>query len=561
MFRENNNHKIEPLFSDVSQLDLVSRQKLKDGWPGLFYREVFQKIDERAFAGLYSDSGMGAPNFPVNVLLGAEILKHWRDLTDEILFEETEFNLQYAYALGYYSLADAGIKERTLYDFRHAIYVDAVMNKGNESLIYKQFVKLTGHLCKLGDIDTAKLRMDSTQILPNIANAGRLGLTFDVLLHAVKSCPEELLSPSLSEVLVPSYRTTLIFRAKSCESISRLEILLNLGGELLFLLKNRPDVQECEEIKTLKRFLSEQSVVTTTESGAKKRIAREPKDIPSNSLQSAHDTDATYRTKGKNSYRGHVVNITETASKKNKAQFVQHYSVEQNIKSDCAMLAENIAEIKKVTGATLLVADGGYNSPTVDEAMTRAGVELKLTDMTGKKPDCNKLLLTEYKYNDNLEITECPNGQVPIRSNRNGNNISTHFALEQCQNCPKRDDCQAKKQKKNYVVYVSVKAIESARKRAEIKADKKDNTSDRAAIEGTISAADRKQGLGAPRVRGLNKCETVTGMKLIGRNFQQYMRIALNKIRTTKNKLVESAVSSFQGITAPILPDLIENPG
>ena len=110
-------------------------------------------------------------------------------------------------------------------------------------------------------------------------------------------------------------------------------------------------------------------------------------------------------------------------------------------------------------------------------------------------------------------------------------------------------------------MYVSVKAIESARKRSEIKADKKDNTSDRAAIEVTISAADRKQGLGTPIVRGLNKCETVTGMKLIGRNFQQCMRIVLNKIRTTKNKLVENAVSSFQGITAPILPELIENPG
>ena len=234
MFRENDKHNIEPLFSDVARFSPKIRQKLKDGWAGLFYREVFQNIDEKAFAGLYSDSGMGAPNFPVNVLLGAEILKHWRDLTDEVLFEETQYNLQYAYALGFYSLDESGIKERTLYDFRHAIYVDAVTNKGNKNLIYKQFVKLTRHLCSLCEIDTAKLRMDSTQILPNIANAGRLGLAFDILFHAIDACPKELLSPSLEEVLAPAYRTRLIFKTKSSESVSRLELLLNLGGELFF---------------------------------------------------------------------------------------------------------------------------------------------------------------------------------------------------------------------------------------------------------------------------------------------------------------------------------------
>jgi len=48
-------------------------------------------------------------------------------------------------------------------------------------------------------------------------------------------------------------------------------------------------------------------------------------------------------------------------------------------------------------------------------------------------------------------------------------------------------------------------------------------TNRRAAIEGTNSALKRGQGLGKLAVCGINKCQVVVGLKVIGRNFQQLM--------------------------------------
>lgn len=102
--------------------------------------------------------------------------------------------------------------------------------------------------------------MDSTFVSPNIQKAGRLALAFDVLFHAVKSCPEKILPEDLKAVLTPSFKTALLYKTKASGLQSRLKELLKLGHELLLLAKEHKEIASSEPIVILNRFISEQGI-------------------------------------------------------------------------------------------------------------------------------------------------------------------------------------------------------------------------------------------------------------------------------------------------------------
>jgi len=68
MFRKNTKHPQPALISAASELPQKQRKRLEKSWAGSFYREFFNRIDEQAFAVLYSDEA-SRPNVPVNVLV------------------------------------------------------------------------------------------------------------------------------------------------------------------------------------------------------------------------------------------------------------------------------------------------------------------------------------------------------------------------------------------------------------------------------------------------------------------------------------------------------------
>ncbi|MCL0077775.1 hypothetical protein M1N61_01765 [Peptococcaceae bacterium] len=53
------------------------KAKLEKSWATIFYEHVFCNIDEKPFSVLYSD--IGRPNFPVNILLSLEYIKHLKN--------------------------------------------------------------------------------------------------------------------------------------------------------------------------------------------------------------------------------------------------------------------------------------------------------------------------------------------------------------------------------------------------------------------------------------------------------------------------------------------------
>lgn len=526
MFRENKNHSQTSIFESTNLMNPRNKERLENSWAPIFYEHVFCKIDERPFAALYSD--FGSPNFPVNIMLSLELIKHFQNYLDDELIENFYFNYLVNYAVGIRTLGELNLAKKTLYNFRFRVYQYTLANADKEALVFGQFLNLLNGFFKQAGITSKEQRMDSTLFMSNIKKAGRISLAYDVLVKAIKTIPEILLPENLQEVLKPAFKTETLYKTKPSESDSKLEILLNLCVETKYILENSLKQEGSGALRLLDRFLSEQAYF---DESSKRYKAKSNKEISADSLQSAYDEDATYRTKGKHSQSGYVLNIAETCAKDNPIQLITDYKVEQNIKSDVNLIKERLPVIKENTGCKSLTTDGGYYGEDVVIAGKTNQVELHFTDMTGKKPS-EKLAVTEFKINaDTRMIETCPKGYVPTTVKVTENQTVAHFPLDICSNCKQHELCPVKKQNKSYVVRINHEANTAAQQRTKIENESRENISTRAAIEGTNSALKRREGLRKLRVRGQAKCAVVIGYKVIARNFRQFCRYMLEKAK------------------------------
>lgn len=546
MFRKNNAHDQERLFSHYNDLDPRLQKRLLNTWAPIFYEHVFSQIDEAPFKVLYCHDN-GRPNFPINILLALEFIKHWKDLTDEELLEQASFNYQVAFAIGLRDLGEEYIAPRTLYNFRERVYRHVVEHGAKGDLIFDQFTKLTDHFFKLAGLKTDEQRMDSTFVSPNIQKAGRLALAFDVLFHAVQSCPQEILPGSLQAVITPLFKTTLLYKTKASGTQSRLESLLELSNQLLLLVKEKKEIVESKSIAVLVRFLREQGIWSEAE---QRWIAKDTKDIGAGTLQSAHDLDATYRKKGTKAACGYVCNLTETCSQENEAQFITDYTLEKNTTADVDLIQDRIQDIKQRTDLEDLYVDGGYYGEAVDQVAQDNNVTMHYSAMTGKKPNTGKMPFDQFAIDNKQTIRACPEKRKPNRSTFNEQDkiLSAHFDVEFCKSCPRLAECPIKLQKKEAVVRVSQKRLLADETRSKLEAGgRQEATSMRAAIEGTNSALKRGQSMGKLQVCGMNKSRVVVGLKIIGRNFQQVLHCLNRQAQKAAKALVHPDIPLIQG--------------
>ncbi|MBS4025298.1 MAG: transposase [Clostridia bacterium] len=231
MFRENQGHLQEELFNSYSMMNPKIQDSLQGTWAPLFYEHVFCKIDETPFAALYCLDN-GRTNFPVNILLSLDFIKHMKDYTDEDILEQFRFNYQIMYAVGLRNLGERYLAARTIYEFRQRVYQYTVENPGKEDLIFGQFEKLADNFLRIMGINTKEQRSDSTQIMTNIKLAGRLSLAYDVLAHAVKACPPEILTNTLKNVLETEFKTKALYKSKGSEAQKRIQEILHFADNI-----------------------------------------------------------------------------------------------------------------------------------------------------------------------------------------------------------------------------------------------------------------------------------------------------------------------------------------
>ncbi len=540
MFRENDQHLNKSMFCTIDSMDPRYAKEIVEGWAGLFYKNVFCAIDEKQFEPLYSKD-RGRPNTPVNILASLEIIKHLWNYTDEQLFRTIRADYEVNYALGLRELGSFYIGDRTVYDFRERLLAFTLSNPEKGSLIFQLFKDLTSNFIEILGIDTGELRMDSTMIESNIKKAGRLALAFDVLNQAVKVIPDFKLTEVLKEVSKPNFKTSMLYRVGSEKLNPNLDYLLNLGAKALEIAKEIPEIYARKEIKILERLLDEQAV---TDKNTKKKKAKPDAEISPNSLQSAYDPDATYRKKGDKKSSGYVLNLTETCSKDNPIQMIVDYLVAQNTTSDKELLKQSLANIDE---NTMMYLDGGYSSVELWQEANAKNIDLMFTDMTGTKPDPNKLPLVSFNVDiNNKVVLNCPAGHKPLYCSFSKGSYSTRFDLHICQACPLAPQCPAKQKKQYSKLNFSEKSYLASliRMKCLNPEELAKNLSTRAAIEGTISGLKIGQRLAELFVRGQLKVEYYTGLKIVAANVKRFFR----GIRISEKNKPQS-----QGGSVPIL--------
>lgn len=86
------------LFDSYNTLTQREKRFLDKSWAKYFAEHIFPKIDEQPFSVLYSNKD-SRPNCPVNVNIGALIIKEFTGLSDDELLTALMFDIRFQYAL------------------------------------------------------------------------------------------------------------------------------------------------------------------------------------------------------------------------------------------------------------------------------------------------------------------------------------------------------------------------------------------------------------------------------------------------------------------------------
>jgi len=479
MFRKNEQRQKSLLFGPEMILSPRLQAQLQRSWAATFRSEVFERIDEELFAPLYSEQA-SRPNAPVNVLMGFEIIKAGQGWSDEELYEALAFDIRLRYALGIEDMgSELPFTLRTLYNFRSR--VQRYEREQGVNLYQKVFEQVTDEHLERYRVSARLQRMDSTQVMSNVAQTNRLTLLIRVLQVGVKALNKEAKAwwQEQAGYYLQKRAHEVVFGIRKEEMPAHFQKLGLLLWELREALS--PDEGAYEVVE---RVLAEQ--YKEQEGGG--LALREAEEIGADSLQSPYDVDATFRKKNGKTYAGgYVVNVSETCAPENELQLITDIQVAPNVTDDSELLQRSLHnqmerghEIEEVT------TDGGYTGPETSAFCATHNIRHRPTHVRGGKSASDKLGWEAYTWDLEAMTAVCPQGQQgAILPARRPDRWVIHFPDEvQCQTCPLLGPCRVKLQKRNGpTLHVTTRNIEVALIRQGLRPE---DHSLRSAVEGTV---------------------------------------------------------------------------
>ena len=333
-------------------------------WPNVFFRDVTSQIDEELFSVLY-DSELGRPNASIRQLVAMLILKEGRAWSDEQLYENCRFNLQVMWALGLRNFDDEVPSESTYYDFKASLVRQ--MEEACEDLLGQAFEKLTASQANKFEVNGQEIRMDAKLINSNIAMCTRLQLVISVMTKFYKSlsqADQELLNSQDQTCLQELIGQSAWQHTYGLSTEQKDELLKELGA-VLVRLKDTFCEEHSPHYALIERLWEEQYRVGSPDQEEEVE-PRDNDDIGADTLQSAHDAQATYRRKQSGRKRQHIrgfsSNITETCAKGD-LHLITDVQTAKASKSDDQFFQTAVNNTRQVSGPiNALWSDGSYHS-------------------------------------------------------------------------------------------------------------------------------------------------------------------------------------------------------
>lgn len=512
-FRSNTYQQLS-ITDSFNGLTAREQKALDNSWAKVFAEEVFPAIDEERFRVLYSDSA-SRPNTPVNVCIGALIIKELFGLSDDEVVENLMLDPRYQYALHTTSYEEQPLSDKTLSRFRKRCY-DYETAYGID--LYHDCIKdLSLKIAKMMSINPRIRRMDSLMVEANIRRLSRVELLYTCVsklvsyLHAQE---REDLIPGMGHYYDPNDFNRVFYYSNGNDTEDRLKSILEDADRLLLI----PGLEDVTEYQLLVRCLSEQTVM---EESKRRLRTKEDGGLHSGILQNPSDPDATFRTKAGKMYRGYVANLEETVDQN--GSVVTDYQFEPNNYSDSQFLKEHLQKQERQEGQVTLVTDGAYAGKENRDLAGEKNIRLVTTELSGR-PVNN--ILADFVFNeDGTRVLRCPAGYEPKScgyTGISGQQCRVSFERECCANCPHKTECKAKIHKRVSSVTVSIKAAMRAREQRYMQEDEFKNLSRiRNGVETVPSLLRRRYGVDRMAVRGKQKGKFFFGSKIGALNFRK----------------------------------------
>lgn len=514
------------IFDSIGFMNERRLRMLEKSWAKPFSDHIFTSIDEMVFAPLYSEKANSRPNAPINVIVGALILKELTGMTDDEIVDACEFDLRFQYALHTTSFETQPISDRTFSRFR-ARCAAYELTTGKD-LIHECIIKLSDNIRRYMEIDSTVKRMDSLMVESNIRRMGRLDLLHTCLSNLVKEISRDghkRMLKGLEHYADPNDRNRVTYHNADVPYSERLQQVIDDAVRLL------PECKE-EYGDTSNYLLLERAIDEQTKASGKNGDKRIPKEkgegMPSSVLQNPADPDATYRKKAGKEHRGYAANIVEAVDRT--GSVIVDYQYDVNTHSDHDFAEETIAAMEKSGTTTALIADGAYGGDDIQEQADKKNIGVLTTGLSGRQP---KDITADFSFSkDGQKLRKCANGKKPTSNcyiSQSGQ-IRASFPKEHCENCPYREECSPSIGKRMAVVVTSARAKERA---LEIRDHRNDPAWElihriRNGVETIPSILRRKYNVDRIPSRGKIRSRQFFGFKIGALNFNKLWRYEQN---------------------------------
>ena len=505
------------LFDPLNTLTEREKKFLDRSWAKYFAEFIFPKIDEIPYAVLYSDKD-SRPNTPVNVQIGALLIKELTNLSDDELLESLMFDIRFQYALHTTSFAEQPLSDRTLSRFRARCA--AYETEQGVDLLHETITSLSSEMAELMRIDSSMKRMDSLMVASNIKRMGRLELLYTCVANLAKEMAKTREIPEhLRHYTEADDRNRVIYHNHSEETSAKIEAVLKDAATLKELCG--ADYDDSSSYQLLLRVLKEQAV--QREDGTYRLRTKEDGGMDAAILQNPADPDATYREKAGRQHRGYVANVIEASGKN--GSIIEDYQYEQNIHSDSQFLKETLGDMEKQAETATIVTDGAYSGMQNEELAAEKNVRLVTTNLTGREAED---IMADFEFSeDGRKVIKCPGGHEPksCSYNQGTGQCTISFQKSQCQDCPHKEKCHPKMFKRVSRKTVSSKSNQRAKQQRERSTeDFKKQSRFRNGVETIPSILRRKYGIDKIPVRGLIRSRFFFGCKIGALNIKKFCR-------------------------------------
>jgi hypothetical protein len=529
------------LFGVETQLSKSLQSRLKGSWANLFRAEILPILlkSEDDFALLYGKTGR--PNFSVARMLGLCLLQELYSMSDQQALDTFGFDIRWRYALDAND-DNAYISRRSLVEFRRRLAAcDPKM-----ALVRSVFDSISkAAINKLG-LSATDQRVDSTLVVSNICNRGRLDLFNKTIDYFIKGLDQTRFSR------IPKYiqkwhkqQPDGLFGAGPVERKQSLRQLAKYLNRLITIFKNDPHVLHSEPYQLMVRLFNEQCMVQDSSgSSTGKRNSKQinvKNKTKGEQLQSPYDPDASYGHKG-NGYSAH---ITETCNNKTNCEIITDYEVHGAARSD---VGKAVDVVNRLASADLkpdrLFADGGY--PSVPSSLDIVQHDIKFMAPVNRPRISDQTMGRElFKFDKNGCVLRCPQQHRPVAhrmrssNNKKGKALHAIFDGNICRACRKLEQCPVRAPNnrargcsvRNTTGDFRLEVTAQLRLRDQMYADQqtdewKQQYRIRAGIEATMSELKRRHGMGKLRVRRAPKVCFAVACKVIACNIKRWARAA-----------------------------------